>query len=86
MITSALLGLSIATVLYGLGACLRRWDRKMVPPERLAALDARLQHPDAVQRLFRERKDAAAYRLYQQETGASLREARVAMSRVGWRR
>lgn len=46
---------------------------------RLAALDARVIRRDELRRLVRDRKLVAAMRLYRQDTGASLIEAKTAV-------
>lgn len=47
--------------------------------KRRAMLEARLVHRDEVRQMVRERKLVAAIRLYRQDTGASLVEAKAAV-------
>ncbi len=82
VIVSAVFGWTIAALFYAGGALQRRWLERAVTSERLAVLDARLQHGDEVRRLWRERKKRSAYELYKQETGASSLETRVGIARL----
>ncbi len=50
--------------------------------ERRAALEARVVHRDELRQLVRDRKLVAAIRLYRQDTGASLVEAKAAVDGV----
>ncbi len=50
--------------------------------ERLAALDARVVRRDELRQLVRDRKLVAAMRLYRQDTGASLVEAKAAVDQL----
>jgi ribosomal protein L7/L12 len=50
--------------------------------ERLAELDARLVRRDEVERLLQAGQKIAAIKLYREETGASLREAKDAVERI----
>ncbi len=50
-----------------------------LPSERKAELDALLKHPKELQRLLREHQKVQAVKLYQEETKASLKEAKIAV-------
>jgi ribosomal protein L7/L12 len=47
-----------------------------------AELDARLQHPDKLRQLINEQLKIQAIKLYREETGANLQEAKVAVERI----
>ncbi len=53
-----------------------------LPPERFAELSASLIHPDELERLLRTQNKIAAIKLFRQETGTSLREAKYAVDQI----
>lgn len=53
-----------------------------IAPDHIAMLNARLTHYDEIARLIRSGKTIQAIKLYRDETGATLREAKVAVEKM----
>ncbi len=73
-----IIGVSVALI------SLRSRDasRGRLPPERFAELSALLVHPDELERLLRAQHKIAAIKLFRQETGTGLREAKYAVDQI----
>ena len=59
-----------------------RRSTKQAPSANQAKLDAKLQHPDELRQLLIARKKIQAIKLYREETGANLQEAKRAVDGI----
>ena len=62
-----------------------RWIDKRtnsLSDERMAELNAKLMHPEEIQRLLDAKQKIQAIKLYREETGAGLKEARAAVEQM----
>ena len=78
-IASGIVAITIILVEIAIHRRPRAWQQ---PSPRQAELDAKLQHPDRLRQLIKETKKIQAIKLYREETGANLQEAKAAVERM----
>jgi ribosomal protein L7/L12 len=59
-----------------------RKERPRLAPERFAALSALLRSRDELESLLKQKKKISAIKLFRQETGADLKEAKLAVEQI----